>query len=219
LASDLHFSTFSTLTPVQAQVVAALAQGSTVTAAAQAAGLHRTTVYQWLKSQPEFATALKEARREFAAQLRDSLDELSALALSTLRSLLEDPATPASVRLRTALAILERPRFPDPGWVLHAPVETPERQRFLDDFALVKADYKMLCAEEALKNAERREEGSPENAGQPPVSVDAAETVARNAPCPCGSGRKFKRCCGANAPPLLAARGASATTAAHGAPG
>jgi len=23
-------------------------------------------------------------------------------------------------------------------------------------------------------------------------------TVARNAPCPCGSGKKYKRCCGAN---------------------
>ena len=218
MASDLHFSTFSTLTPVQAQVVAALAQGSTVTAAAQAAGLHRTTVHLWLKSQPDFAAALKEARKEFTEQLRDSLDELSALALSTLRSLLEDPATPASVRFRTALAILQRPRFPDLGWFLPAPVETPRRQRFLDDFALVKADYRMLCAEEALRNAERRE-GSAQSAGQQPVSADNVETVARNAPCPCGSGRKFKRCCGANAPPVLAARGASATTAAHGAPG
>ncbi|HXE64181.1 MAG TPA: SEC-C metal-binding domain-containing protein [Bryobacteraceae bacterium] len=27
--------------------------------------------------------------------------------------------------------------------------------------------------------------------------------TARNAPCPCGSGQKFKRCCGENAPPIL----------------
>ena len=27
--------------------------------------------------------------------------------------------------------------------------------------------------------------------------------VGRNSPCPCGSGRKFKRCCGHNAPPIL----------------
>ncbi|WP_343892776.1 SEC-C metal-binding domain-containing protein [Sphingomonas oligophenolica] len=25
-----------------------------------------------------------------------------------------------------------------------------------------------------------------------------ATKVGRNAPCPCGSGQKFKRCCGAN---------------------
>ena len=30
--------------------------------------------------------------------------------------------------------------------------------------------------------------------------------TARNAPCPCGSGLKYKRCCGRNAPPRLSAR-------------
>ncbi|MBL8295267.1 MAG: SEC-C domain-containing protein [Bryobacterales bacterium] len=28
-------------------------------------------------------------------------------------------------------------------------------------------------------------------------------TVGRNSPCPCGSGKKYKRCCGVNAPPIL----------------
>ncbi|MCC6591413.1 MAG: SEC-C domain-containing protein, partial [Bryobacterales bacterium] len=27
--------------------------------------------------------------------------------------------------------------------------------------------------------------------------------VGRNTPCPCGSGQKYKRCCGVNAPPIL----------------
>ena len=27
--------------------------------------------------------------------------------------------------------------------------------------------------------------------------------VGRNSPCPCGSGNKYKRCCGVNAPPIL----------------
>jgi preprotein translocase subunit SecA len=26
--------------------------------------------------------------------------------------------------------------------------------------------------------------------------IEAAEKVSRNAPCPCGSGKKYKRCCG-----------------------
>ncbi|MFH1769033.1 MAG: SEC-C metal-binding domain-containing protein [Candidatus Omnitrophota bacterium] len=29
-----------------------------------------------------------------------------------------------------------------------------------------------------------------------PLVLDAAEKVGRNAPCPCGSGRKYKKCCG-----------------------
>ncbi len=32
--------------------------------------------------------------------------------------------------------------------------------------------------------------------------------VARTAPCPCGSGKKYKRCCGTTAPPLLSAAAA-----------
>jgi len=31
------------------------------------------------------------------------------------------------------------------------------------------------------------------------VRVGGAASVDRNAPCPCGSGRKYKRCCGAKA--------------------
>ncbi|MBQ4054399.1 MAG: SEC-C domain-containing protein [Clostridia bacterium] len=31
-----------------------------------------------------------------------------------------------------------------------------------------------------------------------PVVKKAAEKVGRNDPCPCGSGKKYKKCCGAN---------------------
>ena len=30
-----------------------------------------------------------------------------------------------------------------------------------------------------------------------------AVSIPRSAPCPCGSGAKYKRCCGTNAPPVL----------------
>ena len=32
--------------------------------------------------------------------------------------------------------------------------------------------------------------------------IEAAANTPRNAPCPCGSGQKHKRCCGKNAPPI-----------------
>jgi len=38
--------------------------------------------------------------------------------------------------------------------------------------------------------------------GEEPESTHSQQTP-RNAPCPCGSGQKFKRCCGRNAPPVL----------------
>jgi SWIM/SEC-C metal-binding protein len=34
----------------------------------------------------------------------------------------------------------------------------------------------------------------------PPEPAKAASTTGRNDACPCGSGRKYKKCCGANAP-------------------
>ena len=49
------------LSPAQAQVIAALAQGRTVTAAAQEAGLHRNTIYNWYY-EPAFKTAVEEAQ-------------------------------------------------------------------------------------------------------------------------------------------------------------
>ena len=39
--------------------------------------------------------------------------------------------------------------------------------------------------------------GAPEEAG-PRQPVRVAPKVGRNAPCPCGSGRKHKQCCGSN---------------------
>ncbi len=45
------------------------------------------------------------------------------MALATLRSLLEDPKTPASVRLNTALEVLKHAYFPpDSHWALPDPV-------------------------------------------------------------------------------------------------
>ncbi len=34
----------------------------------------------------------------------------------------------------------------------------------------------------------------------PPEPAKASATPGRNEPCPCGSGRKYKKCCGTNAP-------------------
>ena len=62
----------TSLPPEQAQVVAALAQGSTVTGAAAAAGIHRTTVHHWFRTSPEFKTAVEEAKRHYAAALEDA---------------------------------------------------------------------------------------------------------------------------------------------------
>jgi hypothetical protein len=43
----------------------------------------------------------------------------------------------------------------------------------------------------------------------PSAPAGPAPQIARNAPCPCKSGEKYKRCCGKNAPPVLYTTGAA----------
>jgi hypothetical protein len=98
------------LSPVQAQVVAALAQGRTATDAARDAGI-RTTIHYWFRTERVFKNAFQEAQCEYVAILHDGMRDLAARAVETLRNRLDDPKTPPAVRLRTALAVLQRPHF------------------------------------------------------------------------------------------------------------
>jgi len=112
----------------KAQVVAGLAQGQTITAAARKAEIHRTTIHHWFRHQPEFKAAVQAARSEYVEVLSDDMRELASGALQALRKLLKDPGTPSAVRLKTALAILGRPQFPEPGWLLPERLESAQKQ-------------------------------------------------------------------------------------------
>ena len=101
-------STSPALTFRQTQVVLALAQGVTITAAAAAAGLNRCTIHRWLNTR-EFREAVREARAAAVLALRNEPKNLRAKARATVESLLADTQTPADERLRLALAILNRP--------------------------------------------------------------------------------------------------------------
>jgi hypothetical protein len=131
--------------------VAALAQGRTVTAAACKADVHRTTIHHWLRSEPEFRAAVRNARSEYAATLNDEIRDLSGHALKALYTLLEDPKTPASVRLKTALSVLQRPQFPDPGRQLPERIETLQKQRVIDGLAELEADRRAMRLEDKME--------------------------------------------------------------------
>ena len=120
--SSTHSTNFTELTPAQAQVVAALAKGSTITAAADSAGVHRATVHNWFKECKPFRAAIDDARDESQEELRDEIKDLYALALKTLKDLLQDPKASPSVRLKAAIAVITRP-----GWIL-----PPEVKRSLE---------------------------------------------------------------------------------------
>ena len=155
------------LTPIQVQVVAALGEGRSVVRSAAAAGIHRSTIHNWMRSSKEFRDAVNQARDHFFECVNEQLNELSTAALDTLRQLLTSPDTPPSLRLQAALAVLERPGHRDAGWQVPQPVGRVMAPRF--------------------------ELAVPEPA---PPAPEVPASAPRNAPCPCGSGIKYKYCCG-----------------------
>jgi hypothetical protein len=64
---------------------------------------------------------------------------------------------------------------------------------------------------ETIRTQSTRGADAPGPASEPREPAHHAITqIPRNAPCPCNSGLKYKRCCGAAAPPVLAASPAAA---------
>jgi hypothetical protein len=78
--------------------------------------------------------------------------------------------------LKAALAILQRPHLPNSGWHLPERIEPARDQQMVD--------YPAMRLAEVIKAD----------------AIKANSPIARSAPCPCGSGIKYKRCCGASSP-------------------
>ena len=86
----------------------AVPPASIPSAAADSIGVHRSSIYNWFKSDPNFKQAIEEVRREWNERLIDEMRRLESLALLRLRHILEDDCVPAAVQLRAALTILTR---------------------------------------------------------------------------------------------------------------
>lgn len=95
------------LTPKQITVLEALLTGASVTAAARAAGVHRCTIHEWLSLTP-FRCAYDDAQRRRAEAIEDQVHDMANSALDAVRALLSDANTPAAIRLRAALAVIEK---------------------------------------------------------------------------------------------------------------
>jgi hypothetical protein len=72
----------SKLSPIKQQALAALLAGSTVTAAADAEGVDRTTVHRWLRSDCDIQAAMNRARRELRDATASRLYDAAQRALS-----------------------------------------------------------------------------------------------------------------------------------------
>ena len=94
------------LTAPQYEAIKSLALGSTVLAAAQAAGVHRSTIYDWSRQHSTFRGALVKLKSDTAEFTADEIRGLASLAVDTIRQLLASEKTPAPVRLKAAQWIL-----------------------------------------------------------------------------------------------------------------
>ena len=94
------------LSPPQEQVLALISAGSFITAAAQTAGIHRNTIYNWIRTDPAFRLVLADAREAKALYWRDQAEQHASLAVHTIRAIMADPFAPASARLKAAQTIL-----------------------------------------------------------------------------------------------------------------
>ena len=94
------------ISPAQSLAVAALVNGSTITQAAEKAGVTRETVSRWMHGNPVFIAELQNTRAEIAAQTRYALEALGEKAVETLVNAIQNRYM-HSTTLRAACAVLK----------------------------------------------------------------------------------------------------------------
>jgi AcrR family transcriptional regulator len=147
------------LAAVQDEVATLLVHGATITDAANAVGLCRTTIYSWIKSEDRLRRALQYGRDEYAIGLRDDLRQLAETALRALMDILRDPSVSPAVRTKTSMFIMKRPKSPNKGcWTMPVPLlESDENLELTEENPLIAEDYRKLREEAGQPEAEAPE--------------------------------------------------------------
>lgn len=155
------------ITILQQKAIQLLLTGTTVAAAARELGIDRTTIYSWQKTSPVFALALTRARSLQNQIITDSLQDLAAAAIDTLRDILVSPNAPPAVRLRAAQAVLT-----------------------------ACSNNKHESQEETSTHFDTSDQEIDAVTPPSLAESSKTVKTGRNEICPCNSGLKFKRCCG-----------------------
>jgi hypothetical protein len=165
------------LSPTQARVALALAAGLTITGAAEESGIHRVTVYRWLKHDPAFAEAVKHNRTEFILSRRDDLHHLSNRAMETLLAILDNPRSSPAVLTKVSMFILQRSQKAGAGWCLPERLPEPDRPT-LTDSAVLETDCDRLACLDGLQ-PEKIEDAAECNTMQPETNFEGAGDEVR----------------------------------------
>jgi hypothetical protein len=87
-----------------------LCTGASVVDTARAAGVCRTTIYQWLRKDPVFSAAYNQWQDEMDESCRAHLTTLQAKATKALEKALEKGDARAALQLLKGTGIISRPR-------------------------------------------------------------------------------------------------------------
>jgi transposase-like protein len=182
------------LSTQQVAVICALSSGATMTSAAEQAGVHRNTILNWRRNSLHFQEGLSSAQYDRALCFRERMEAEFELAIQCLHQILADPKASASVRLKAALTVIQTAATPP----------EPKKQTVLEFKKVHLADPPAAAA--SAPNPAQSETHVPpppcaassempavHNPAQSPRTVPPK--IGRNESCPCGSGKKFKRCC------------------------
>ena len=195
--TDQNLPTTCGLTPVQDQVIAAIAGGATMKAAAEAAGIHRNTCLYWRRTSAAFRDALGHAQYDKAIFIREEAENQVAEAFAAIHTILTSPDASDGARLNAAKFIIEKastPPPPEPEVPDHFQSAEPE---------IVHSNEQSPAPERVAvhPHAEPEKPETVHKNAQTATQTDRVQTVrsspkvGRNEPCPCGSHLKFKRCC------------------------
>lgn len=178
-----------TITPDQHRVLALLAEGKSIAAAAESVGIHRNTVRNWRRTYPSFAREAALAVREQATAWHEQAVTLAPKATAVLEDALANPATPLTQRVRVALAILKMAATPQPSRTEPTDPIVPEP----DPIPAELAPDSLSAPTPELPGFVHKQTAQKCTIVHNAV---AQRTPPRNGPCLCGSGIKYKKCCG-----------------------
>lgn len=91
----------------KAKALAALLDSTTLTEAAEKVGLNRQTIYRYMRDDPEFSRAYKEAQERIAFEQTETIIADRQRAKETIFAIMEDVKQPGAVRLKAAQSVLE----------------------------------------------------------------------------------------------------------------
>ena len=168
------YSPDPTLTPQQHHIISLLAQGQSITQAAEAANLHRNTIANWRRTIPAFARELEHAQREYRQYWQEQATRLLPIALQVIEETLTNPKASPSLRFRAATLLIKMATAPQPA---KNPDTLPTELAAMDD---QKLEWHKQIAAENENPAQVHNPAQPEPEPNPNTSTS---TKTPGSPC------------------------------------